>query len=113
SYQKKFGNIFNRGPNGENPNYFPESVEDPIPFREVEGKISYGMNLDGTTDGRATPRSCKHQKFTSPDGAEAVDNQLYRALGCSKTYRKSGFVHEVVIQEFEIQSQNRMLIEIT
>ena len=56
------------------------------PQRTPQGKVSFGMNLDGTTDGRATPNTCAHQKFQGPDG-QLVDNQLYRVIGCSSNLR--------------------------
>lgn len=108
---RKYGVFHNIGPNGENGNHMPLAVEDPLPFREAEGDTSYGMNLDGTTDGRETSHTCKHQKFaSSPDGDAAIDNQLYRVIGCSAGYRTSG-MQRVTIGEQE--STDRMLMEIT
>jgi hypothetical protein len=49
-----------------------------------------GMNLDGTADGAATATTCGHKKFTGIDGTQAVDNQLWRALGCIAVYRAGG-----------------------
>jgi hypothetical protein len=48
------------------------------PFVGVTGKLAFGFNLDGDeTTG-----------FTSPDGSiKGVDNQFYKALGCTKEYR--------------------------
>jgi hypothetical protein len=57
------------------------------PQRTSQGHISYGMNLDGTTDGAATPNTCAHEKLTGPDGTPTIDNQSYRVLGCSSNYR--------------------------
>ena len=45
-----------RGPKGENVCQTPEAVNDP-PLLTVEGLVSYGVNLDGTQDGRATAKS--------------------------------------------------------
>jgi len=78
----------NRGPHGEDICAYPESVHD-TDWPTVQGKVSHGGNLDGTTDGHATPNSCAHQKFTGSDGRPAVDNQLYRVMGCSKIHRGS------------------------
>ena len=68
------------------------------PQRSPKGKISYGMNLDGTKDGAATANSCAHEKFTSPDG-EVVDNQTYRVMGCMSNYRgppgESGYLESL------------------
>jgi hypothetical protein len=77
--------IENRGPNCENVWLNPESVKDPLPFREVRGKTAYGLNLDSTPDGRATDRTCAHQKFTGADLTEGIDNQYYRFIGCHKS----------------------------
>ena len=56
-------------------------------YRSVSSKVAYGLNLDGTADGRATPGTCAHQKFEGLNGEPRVDNQLYRASGCSKLNR--------------------------
>ena len=78
-----------RGPRGENVCFNPDAVKDP-PMLVVEGKLSYGANLDGTTDGRATAKTCKHEKFTGVDGTAGVDNQMYRLLGCTYGWRHVG-----------------------
>lgn len=81
------------GPGGTNVCSNPKSFrKDPRrrPYRGVAGKKSYGLNLDGTTDGRATPRTCAHQKFEGLNGEPVVDNQLYRVSGCSKLNRGTG-----------------------
>ena len=57
------------------------------PQRTPQGKVSYGMNLDGTADGAATDTTCAHEKFTAPDGVSGIDNQAYRVLGCSSNFR--------------------------
>ncbi len=78
-----------RGPHGEDVCLNPTVVKDP-PLKIAKGKISYGVNLDGTTDGHATDKTCAHEKFpTSPDGATAVDNQMFRLLGCVEGWRWS------------------------
>jgi hypothetical protein len=77
-----------RGPHGEDVCADPASVTD-TSWKTVQGKVAYGSNLDGTGDGHATPRTCAHQKFTGVDGTPAVDNQLYRVMGCSKIHRGS------------------------
>ena len=78
-----------RGPHGEDVCLNPTVVKDP-PLKTAKGKISYGVNLDGTSDGHATDKTCGHEKFaTSPDGATAVDNQMFRLLGCVEGWRWS------------------------
>jgi hypothetical protein len=85
----RYFNAIRRGPNGEDVCMNPTVVKDP-PLLLVEGKESHGMNLDGTTDGEPTPKSCKHQEFTGLDGTPGVDNQLYRLLGCVYGFRSYG-----------------------
>lgn len=56
---------------------YPLSVPDPG-LKPVEGKMAYGFNLDG----KVGPQS-----FQDPESREAgVDNQVFRAIGCSKMY---------------------------
>ncbi|HLG88121.1 MAG TPA: hypothetical protein VKZ79_13100 [Alphaproteobacteria bacterium] len=78
-----------RGPHGEDVCAYPESVPPDTSWPTVQGKVAYGANLDGTADGSATKLSCKHQKFVGADGTPAVDNQMYRVMGCSKIHRGS------------------------
>ncbi|MCB2108218.1 MAG: hypothetical protein KDE14_10975 [Rhodobacteraceae bacterium] len=78
-----------RGPNGENVCLNPTSVVDP-PMRVIEGKYSFGANLDGESEGDATAKSCAHDNFVHPDGTPGVDNQLYRLVGCVYGWRKGG-----------------------
>ena len=110
--RRKFGHPFARGPNGELTNYSPMAVADSIAPSELTTKQGFGLNLDGTADGRATPRSCKHDKFTSPEGLP-VDNQIARVVGCTKGWRKGGFSDSFYNEEIYTNPVNRMLIEIT
>ena len=88
---KRLPRAMRRGPNGANVCINPHTVQDP-PMRVVEGKFSYGANIDGTTDGRATAKTCKHEKFTGVDGTVGVDNQFYRLVGCTYGWRHVGAV---------------------
>ena len=84
---------FTTGPGGENICNNPKSfLGDPRhpPHRGVQSKVAFGLNLDGTVDGRATAKSCGHPKFEGLNGEPAVDNQLYRAMGCAKVTRGAG-----------------------
>lgn len=88
-YAQSWKEDFITGPGGENVcNNAKSFVDDPRhpPFRGVQSSVAYGLNLDGTADGRATANSCAHPKFKGLNGEPAVDNQLYRALGCVKVY---------------------------
>ena len=103
--------MLNRGPNGQNVVYNPTLVND-IPLREVQSKIGYGFNLDGTDDGKATQNSCKHEKFISPEGAPGIDNQLYRIFGCLVAQRKGGSISFYGSHQMR-EPTNRILIEVT
>ena len=81
---------FIMGPGGENVCQNPKSfMNDPRhpPHRGIQSTVAFGLNLDGTPDGRATPLTCAHPKFEGLSGEAAVDNQLYRAVGCFKGTR--------------------------
>jgi hypothetical protein len=105
-YGKGWKEDFITGPGGENVCNNPKSfMNDPQhpPYRGVTSKVAYGMNLDGTTDGRATPKSCAHPKFIGVNGEPAIDNQLYRAMGCSKMHRGPGPTPRAVLDPFLIE----------
>ena len=74
-------------------------------YKQVEGKIGKGLNLDGKVD---------PDDFISPDGEKGIDNQLYRAIGCVAGYNNS----QPYMTFFEGNAVrrnnfNRTLIEIT
>lgn len=77
---------------GQGPNYTnlctnPE-LFDRQNQRTVEGKVARGLDLDGDSgNGSTNPDSCAHENFVGPDGAVGIDNQAYRALGCTRQYR--------------------------
>lgn len=105
---RRWGYAVNRGPNGEDVCLNPDVVEDP-PLLTVEGDISYGIDLDGTTDGRATPKSCAHEQFTGVNGEPGVDNQMYRLLGCIYGWRTNG-IFEVNADEMRGTSGLGMIL---
>lgn len=89
-YANAWKGEFINGPGGENVCQNPKAfLDDPRhpPHRGVRSRVAYGLNLDGTPDGRATPLTCEHPKFEGLNGEPAVDNQLYRAVGCYKSRR--------------------------
>lgn len=106
-------NAVRRGPNGEDVCINPEVITDDPPLLTVEGPTSFGVNLDGNTDGSATPKSCRHENFTSPSGVPGIDNQLYRLIGCVYGFRDQGVI-EINANEMRRTSGLAMiLIEIT
>ena len=75
------------GPNNTNICANVEQFNRP-PQKMFQGKIAYGLDLDGDAGkASAVGATCSHEDFVSPDGAPGVDNQAYRALGCSRNYR--------------------------
>jgi hypothetical protein len=109
----KYGYNFNfYGPNGENADTDPLKVTDPLPWKELRTTKGYGINLDDTTDGHATAKTCKHEKFTDSEG-EPVDNQSARAIGCADAFRTGGFTVEFYNNEVVTSPVSRHLIEVT
>lgn len=101
-----------RGPKGEDVCWNPTIVQDP-PLRTIKGKTSYGFDLDGSADGSATPKSCKHENFTGVDGRTGVDNQMYRLLGCHYGWRHNGVLDTFGNEERRNSGRGVVLIEIT
>jgi hypothetical protein len=106
--------INNRGPSCENVWAAPQVVEDPLPYHSVEGKKSFGVNLDGTSDGAATATTCKHEKFVSPEGELGIDNQYYRFIGCERFVQGGQHHAPANAKKRTIQYQiSRVLLELT
>ena len=110
--ESRYAEAIHRGPNGEDICIEPTVVSDP-PLIRAEGGTSFGMNLDGTTDGRATPKSCPHGKFTGVDGTPGVDDQLYRVLGCVFGFRSHGSYEMQANEARKTDGRGMILIEIT
>ena len=85
--------------------WHPTTDPDPLPFYEVEGKYSYGLDLDSKTG---------PNDFVHPDGGEGIDNEVYRAVGCIIGFRGPDGV-EVIFQNKAILTEryNRTMIELT
>lgn len=56
-------------------------------YPTVESKFGLGLDLDGAADGTSTPATCGHPNFQSPAGEKGIDNQEYRAMGCTLEMR--------------------------
>jgi len=78
--------------------------EDPFPYYDAQGSVSYGLNLDGVVD---------PDDLTSPDGIEGIDNQVYRAVGCISGYRYKGSVWQFDTDDMVQNASNRFVIELT
>jgi hypothetical protein len=112
-YVLRYGNSFSfLGPKGENADYDPLAVTDRLPWKELQTRKGLGINLDGTADGQATDKTCRHEKFTNAEG-RPVDNQVARAMGCIEGFRTGGFSTEFYSNEVATSPINRHLIEIT
>jgi hypothetical protein len=85
--------------------WHPTDEPDGFEFYEIEGPLSYGLNLDGD----AGPND-----FTHPDGTPGIDNEVYRAVGCVIGFRGPDGV-EVIFQDKAIADRryNRTMIELT
>ena len=85
--------------------WLPTTDPDPFPFYEVEGKYSYGLNLDGRVD---------PNDFINPDGEPGIDNEVYRAVGCIIGFRGPDGV-EFIFQNKAIADRryNRMMFELS
>lgn len=108
----RYPTAMRRGPDGENVCLNPTVVTDP-PMRVVEGKYSYGRNLDGNTDGRAMPKTCAHDNFIHLDGTPGIDNQMYRLVGCVLGWRKGGLTEMISHERRRQNGLGMILIEIT
>ena len=82
--------------------WHPDTTPDGFEFREVEGPLAFGLDLDG----EAGPGDFRH-----PDGTPGIDNQVYRAVGCIIGFRGPDGV-EYIFQSKAIaeRAYNRMLI---
>lgn len=86
----RWGMSLARGPGNENVCLNPFSIKDPQ-FLTVEGKMSFGANLDGDSTGQAIAgKTCAHENFSGVWGEAGVDNQMYRLLGCIYGFREDG-----------------------
>ncbi len=97
-----------RGPKGENVCWNPTATKDP-PLITVEGKLSYGMDLD---HGDAA-NTCQHEEFEGLGGEKGVDNQVYRVLGCIHGWRSDGYMENNANRERRDTSLGITLIEVT
>ncbi|WP_116807923.1 hypothetical protein [Steroidobacter cummioxidans] len=88
----------------EGQTWWPAPGPDLSEFHAVQGKYSYGLNLDG----KVGPND-----FTHPDGTPGIDNGVYRAVGCIIGFRGPDGV-EVIFQNKAITSDtfNRTIIEL-
>ena len=89
----------------ESASRYPMDKDDKFPYREVKGTTAIGLNLDGKAD---------TADFVSTEGEKGIDNELYRAIGCTRLFRAPDgtFAHftNMWVREFNF---NRILFEIS
>lgn len=85
--------------------WHPTIEPDGFEFLEVEGNLSWGLNLDNDIGGN---------DFTHPEGYQGIDNEVYRAVGCIIGFRGPDGV-EFIFQNKAILDRryNRMMIELS
>jgi hypothetical protein len=60
----------------------PDMFERPVQ-RTVQSPNAWGLDLDGGDKSD----TCEHKEFTTPTGQTGIDNQEYRAMGCTLEWR--------------------------
>lgn len=75
------------GPNDTNICTHPDMFERPL-MRSVQSPYAWGLDLDDDNGlGAAGRNGCAQADFTTPAGEKGIDNQEYRALGCTLEWR--------------------------
>jgi len=80
----------------------PELFRDRPPQRTVKGRISYGLDLDGSDGTTVAPGTCAHENFIGPGGEPGIDNQLFRVTGCMNWYRGTDGVSGDLVKLYEL-----------
>lgn len=81
------------------------AMKEPIAFKEAEGRIALGLNLDG----KIGPND-----LTGPDGEQGIDNELWRVLGCIAGHRgPEGDQYHFINEYMHKHDNNRFLVEIS
>lgn len=84
----------------------PADYQSP-PLRLIQGKIADGMDLQGSAPGG----TCAHERFTGADGKGQVDNQLWRAMGCIRGWRKGADIEKYAFDNIRA-GEYEILLEI-
>jgi hypothetical protein len=85
--------------------WWPKLTPEPFEFKEAQGKVVEGLNLDGQVG---------LNDFTSPDGEPGIDNQMFRVLGCIGNYRgPDGLLYHFNTKLLQQHNFNRVVIELT
>lgn len=81
-----------------------DTSDDPFPYYDAQGAVSYGLDLDGSVD---------KDDLVSPAGVAGIDNQVYRAVGCISGYRHGGSVWQFDTTDLVQNGSNRFVVELT
>lgn len=82
----------------------------------VQSKFARGLDLDADPGRVGAPRTCKHESFQSVDGRSGIDNQMFRALGCARTWRggnEQGGDNVLFEMNYMEAGENAYLLEIS
>lgn len=88
----------------EGSQWHPSTSKYQLPFHQAQGKVSYGLNLDG----KVGP-----EDFVSPEGEPGIDNQFYRAIACVDSFRVGGSLYNFENTFLQQYPDSRLLIELT
>jgi hypothetical protein len=85
--------------------FHPTTAVEPFVFREGQGPVAPGLDLDGIAGA---------EDFRGPDGRTGIDNQMHRVLGCIANYRAPDgpirfFEDEMVLRE----NYNRVVVQLS
>lgn len=69
------------GPNGSNVCTNPDMFDRPVQ-RTVKSPNAWGLDISQGLDD-----TCAHEEFVTPTGDRGIDNQEYRAMGCTPEWR--------------------------
>jgi len=83
------------GPDGKNVCLNPEDFKPDPNYRTVEvaDAKAYGIDLDGQASrasGKPAPGTCAHNDLLGMNGERGIDNQFFRAVGCSNSFQSTG-----------------------
>jgi len=88
----------------EGSQWHPSTSKYRLPFHEGQGRISFGLNLDGKVGA---------EDFLSPTGEPGIDNEFYRAIACIDSFRVGGSLYNFENTFLQQYPDSRLLIELT
>lgn len=100
---RTLGTALMTAPNGQNLCMNPEAGQPDPHHRVVTGdvRVDGGIDLDGRNARvGAAPASgtCAHDDFRATNGAQGIDNQFFRAVGCLASFLPTGQSNDFAIE---------------